>query len=183
MPLLYISRNSAGNLRGCENLRFRKFPWKFAIAQYWLCRLNRISCARSASANHHAFASRSLFGPRTTSALLQRARRGVPSHQSLSRAPWMRAHIHIYRARRAFPVRCAPPECGGERQRLHARDHDRQVSRYHLSGKAYLCSLPLWAGKRFLEKLFAKCVRRKRIARPSTGQWPAYGILYGRRAS
>ena len=126
LPLLYISRNSAGNLRGCENLRFRKFPWKFAIAQYWLCRLDRISCARSASANHHAFASRSLFGPRTTSALLQRARRGVPSHQSLSRAPWMRAHIHIYRARRAFPVRCAPPECGGERQRLHARDHDRQ---------------------------------------------------------
>ena len=31
LALTYISGNSAGNLRGCENVRFRKFPWKFAI--------------------------------------------------------------------------------------------------------------------------------------------------------
>ena len=55
LPLFYTySSRKVGillkNLRGCETLRFGKFPRKFAIAQYWRCRLDRLSySARSDS--------------------------------------------------------------------------------------------------------------------------------------
>ena len=49
-PFSIHFRNSAGNLRGCETLIFRKFPWQFAIAQHWLCRLAAHTCRLSYTA-------------------------------------------------------------------------------------------------------------------------------------